>query len=122
MTDQQEALGHVTAAAAKHCGRPSRALTFSSYVLPGPRAKRGPAFSLPHAAVSLPTPTVAPSRSTPRQGARGRGSRRSALSRIGPTYQKKQGGFEPPCWVGQVSQTVNHIVSLCARFHRRARS
>jgi len=41
---------------------------------------------------------------------------------IGPTYQKKQGGFEPPCWVGQVSQTVNHIVSLCARFHRRARS
>jgi hypothetical protein len=24
--------------------------------------------------------------------------------------------------VGQVSQTVNHIVSLCARFHRRARS
>jgi hypothetical protein len=37
-------------------------------------------------------------------------------------HVKKQGGFEPPCWVGQVSQTVNHIVSLCARFHRRARS
>jgi hypothetical protein len=36
--------------------------------------------------------------------------------------QKKQGGFEPPCWVGQVSQTLNHTVSLCARFHRRARS
>jgi hypothetical protein len=36
--------------------------------------------------------------------------------------QKKQGGFEPPCWVGQVSQTLNHTVSLCACFHHRARS
>jgi hypothetical protein len=31
-------------------------------------------------------------------------------------------GFEPPCWMGQVSQTVNHTVALCALFHRRARS
>src|SRR5262249_29204689 len=34
----------------------------------------------------------------------------------------KQGGLEPPCWLGQVSQTLNHTVSLCACFHRRARS
>ena len=48
-----------------------------------------------------------------------------ALSRtmVGPTYQKKQGGFgSRPAGLGQVSQTVNHIVSLCACFHHRARS
>jgi hypothetical protein len=37
--------------AAAQVGRYGTHATFSSYVLPGPRAKRGPAFSLPHAAV-----------------------------------------------------------------------
>ena len=40
--------------AAAQVGRYGTHATFSSYVLPGPRAKRGPAFSLPHAAVPGP--------------------------------------------------------------------
>jgi hypothetical protein len=40
--------------AAAQVGRYGTHATFSSYVLPGPRAKRGPAFSLPHAAVLGP--------------------------------------------------------------------